>query len=50
MSAHDEAEALRAKSEAWFRNYILTGTISEEELLAIPDPTETPKEPFRRDT
>jgi hypothetical protein len=49
-TAHDEAEALRARSEAWFRNYVLTGTISEDELLNIPDPTETPVKPFIRES
>jgi|DEB19_MinimDraft_3_1074340.scaffolds.fasta_scaffold23151_2 hypothetical protein len=49
-TAHDEAEALRKRSEAWFRNYIATGTIPEEELLNIPDPTEKPVQPFIRET
>ena len=49
-TAYDEAESLRARSEAWFRNYVLTGTISEDELLNIPDPTEKPVQPFIRET
>jgi hypothetical protein len=49
-TAHDEAEALRKRSEAWFRNYIATGTIPEDELLNIPDPTEKPVQPFIRET
>ena len=49
-TAHDEAEALRKRSEAWFRNYIATGTIPEEELLNIRDPTEKPVQPFIRET
>jgi hypothetical protein len=48
-TAHDESEELRARSEAWFRQYILTGTITEEELLAVPDPADKPKEPFTRE-
>lgn len=49
-TAYEESEALRKRSEAWFRNYLLTGTISEEELLNIPDPTEKPVQPFIRET
>jgi hypothetical protein len=49
-TAYDEAEALRKRSEAWFRNYIATGTIPEDELLNIPDPTEKPVQPFIRET
>lgn len=50
ITAHDESESLRKRSEAWFRNYIATGTISEDELLNIPDPAEKPVQPFIRET
>jgi len=49
-TAHDEAESLRKRSEAWFRNYVLTGSISPEEILNIPDPTEKPVQHFIRQT
>lgn len=48
-TAQDEAEELRRRSQEWFNRYVITGTISEEELLNIPDPTETPKQPFTRE-
>ena len=49
MTAQDESEELRRRSQEWFNRYILTGTISEEELLNIPDPADKPKEPFIRE-
>lgn len=39
QNAYDEAEALRAKSNAWFSRYVATGEISGSELLAVATPT-----------
>ena len=39
QNAYDEAEALRAKSNAWFAHYVATGEISGSELLAIATPS-----------
>lgn len=33
MNAYEEAEALRAKSNAWFARYVATGEIASTDMI-----------------